>query len=126
MVNDMNPLMTESEIIGLIDKAVEFRKSLGDEDPTFITVRARVVPNMWRDYSAIENMRFVYDGTPEDLTVLMFELSLRQCYISNVKPLTCNTLQVNFKQGLHGRDTNYGAATIDKLISVMRKENEHD
>lgn len=118
----MNPIMSEPEIIGLIDKAVEFRKSFGDGESTFITVRVKVVPNMWRDYSAIENMRYEYDGTPEDLTVLMFELSLRQCYISNVKPRTSNTLQVNFKRGLHGRDTNYGADTIDKLISVMRKE----
>ena len=122
MVNDMNPLMTESEIIGLIDKAVEFRKSLGDEESMFITVRVKVVPNRWRDYSAIENMRFEYDGTPEDLTVMMFELSLHQCYISNVKPLTYNTLQVNLKRCQHGRDTNFGADTIDKLLSVMTKE----
>ena len=119
----MNPLMSESEILALIDKAVEFRKSLGDEESTFITVRVKVFPNRWRDYSAIEGMRFEYDGTPEELTVLMFELSLSQCYISNVKPLTHNTLQVNFKWGLHGRDTNFGANTIDKLLSVMRKEN---
>jgi hypothetical protein len=125
MVNDMNPLMTESEIIGLIDSAVEWRKQLfsndSNEDNLFITVRLKL-GNRVRDFSDIKNMRWEYDGTKEDLITTMFDASLKPCYISNVRPITKNTLRVNLKRATHGRDTNYGANTIDKLVSAMKKE----
>lgn len=122
----MNPLMTESEIIGLIDSAVEWRKQFipkdTNEDNLFITVRLKL-GNLIRDFSDIKNMRWAHDGTQEDLVATMFDASLKPCYISNVRPITRNTLRVHLKWATHGRDANYGAATIDKLISVMRKEN---
>lgn len=119
----MNPLMTEAQIINLIDKAVERRRSIDDGESTFITIRINLFPNRWRDFSAIETMRWEKDGTPEELPSLLFELQLHQCYISNVKMYSKNTLFVNLKRGMYGRDSNFGSDTIDKLLSVMRKEN---
>ena len=123
----MNPLMSESEILALIDKASQERiaqASKLDPDPhSFISIRLKVGKNARRDFSDIPSMRWYNDGTKEQLTPTMFDLALHQCYISNVKMLSENTLQVNFKRCQHGRDTNFGVDTIDKLLSVMRKEN---
>ena len=115
----MNPIMSESDILSLIDKAVEFRKSLDDGDSTFITVRLDF-GRVWEDFSDFANSP-IYAGTIEDIPTMLFDLSLNQYYISNVKPFSRHTLRVNFKKGLHGRDTNFGVDTIDKLISVMKK-----
>ena len=123
----MNPLMSESEVLALIDKALQERIAHGSsQDPdsnSFIAIRLKVGKNTWRDYSDVPSKRWLPGATKEQLTLTLFDLALHQYYISNVKPLTHNTLQVNFKRGLHGRDTNFGADTIDKLLSVMRKEN---
>ena len=122
----MNPLMSESEIIALIDKALQERIEHGSKlDPdshSFITIRLKVGRYSRRDFSDLPSMRWYNDGTMEQLTLTLFDLALHQCYISNVKILSENTLQVNLKRCQHGRDTNFGADTIDKLLSVMTKE----
>ena len=122
----MNPLMSESEILALIDKALQERIAHGSsQDPdfnSFIAIRLKVGKNTWRDYSDVPSKRWLPGDTKEQLTLTLFDLALHQYYISNVKPLT-HTLRVNFKRCQHGRDTNFGADTIDKLLSVMRKEN---
>lgn len=119
----MNPLMSEERIAQLIDQAVVYRKRLNDGESKFLSVLLKV-GHKQREFSDLASWRMISKGmgTLEDLQVVLFDLSLRSFYISNIKPYGWNVLRVSLKMGQYGRDANFGVDTIDKLVSVLAKD----
>lgn len=115
----MNPLMSEARILELIDKAHNQQKSWSSGSYNFDSVQFKVrfdkeFRTVWfSDANSLDSL--------DEIPVVMFELSIRQFYISNVKAIFPGILRVTFKHCEHGRDTNYGADTIDGLMSVVKK-----
>ena len=119
----MNPLMSEARILELIDKAHSQQKkySSGRHDFNSIQFKIRVDKEFRHVYFSDVIDYWRQSHRLDEIPSVMFDLSLHQFYISNVKALPSGILRVTFKRCKHGRDTNYGADTIDGLMSVVKK-----
>ncbi len=117
----MNPLMSEARILELIDEAHNHQMRWSSCDFNSIQFKIRDDKKFRNVYfsDVIEYCR--QSHRLDEIPSVMFDLSLHQFYISNVKALAYGILRVTFKHCEHGRDTNYGADTIDCLMSVAKR-----
>lgn len=122
----VNPLISESRIIELIDQAETrraFYYNLRRKPPPLDVVRIKIGRKAkYFEFSGCAGVTFFsHRGNFDDLVAFLFDLSLRNYYISNVVCTSYLAIQLNLKLCLHGRNTNYGAATLEKLLSVVGK-----
>ena len=117
----MNPLMSEIRILELIDEAHNCQKRWSSGLRGFHTIQFKIrFDRVFKYVWFSDSDRWRQPHRLEEIASVMFELSIRQFYISNVKANSPGVLRVTFKHCEHGRDTNYSSDTIDRLMSEFR------
>ena len=118
----MNPLMSEARILELIDEAHDKQMGWTSGSCDFHLIQFkirfdRVLKSLW--FSNVDDY-WLQSYRLDKIALVMFDLSIRQYYISDVKAIPTGILNVNFEHCELGQDTNYGPDTIERLMSKLR------
>lgn len=120
----MNPLMKESQILKMISTASSLKENDG-KCLYWIDFRYPIrkhlslsLPSKKESYASFGT---TMDETRTKAVELMFDLAMHH-YISNVKRFGCTrTMQLRFKECRGGREPNFGARTIQKIVRIIEK-----
>ena len=118
----MNPLMKERQILKMISTASSMKENdwqclywIAFKYP----IKKRMcisIPSKMESYASFET---TMDETRTKAVELMFDLAMHH-YISNVRRRG-RTLEVRFKECRGGREPNFGARTIQKIVRIIEK-----
>ena len=118
----MNPLMKERQILKMISAASSLKENDGQclywlEFKYPIKNRLRLsIPSKIESYAMFGT---TVDETRTKAVELMFDLAMHH-YISNVRRFD-RTMEVRFKECRGGREPNFGARTVQKIVRIIEK-----
>lgn len=118
----MNPLMKERQILKMISTASSLKENDGkclywlDFKYPIRKHTCLSIPSKKESYASFGT---TMDETRTKAVGLMFDLAMHH-YISNVKRFG-RTMEVRFKECRGGREPNFGARTIQKIVRIIEK-----
>ena len=118
----MNPLMKERQILKMISTASSMKENDGkclywlDFKYPIRKHTCLSIPSKKESYVSFGT---TMDETRTKAVGLMFDLAMHH-YISNVKRID-RTMEVRFKECRGGREPNFGARTIQKIVRIIEK-----
>ena len=112
----MNPLMTEEKVIELIEEVGKPDNWPYNEHYFWWSYKKPLAL-----YIRITNRGYlmIYPNDLDKLSETLFDLAMHH-YISNVKRFG-RTMEVRFKECRGGREPNFGARTIQKIVRIIEK-----